>query len=63
GFLGQTDSIVKAGGVIGIITAAVAWYTSAAGVVNGMAGHPVLSVGGPIWKEHVQVSPVPKLAA
>ncbi|HZD79651.1 MAG TPA: acetate uptake transporter, partial [Actinomycetota bacterium] len=40
GFLSQTDVIVKAGGVIGVITAVVAWYTSAAGVVNGMAGHP-----------------------
>ncbi|HET9077824.1 MAG TPA: acetate uptake transporter [Acidimicrobiales bacterium] len=45
----QTSSnIIKAGGVIGVITAAVAWYTSAAGVINGMHGRPVLFVGGPM---------------
>ncbi len=63
GFLSTTDVIVKAGGVVGVITAIVAWYTSAAGVVNGMAGHAVLKVGPPLWKEPAQVAPVPKLAA
>ena len=38
------------GGWLGIVTAAVAWYTSAAGVVNGMAGKKVLPVGQPMWK-------------
>jgi succinate-acetate transporter protein len=38
-------SIIKVGGYLGIITALVAWYTSAAGVVSGMAGRPVLPVG------------------
>jgi succinate-acetate transporter protein len=33
------------GGWLGIITAAVAWYTSAAGVINGMKGYAVLPVG------------------
>jgi hypothetical protein len=37
--------------VIGIVTAAVAWYTSSAGVVNGMASRQVLPVGGPLWRE------------
>ena len=32
-----------------IATAAVAWYTSAAGVVNGMSPRPVVPVGGPMW--------------
>jgi succinate-acetate transporter protein len=40
-------SIVKVGGVIGVITAVVAWYTSAAGVFNGLAGSQVLWVGAP----------------
>ncbi len=45
----QTSSnIVKAGGIVGVITAAVAWYTSSAGVINGMRGRPVLFVGGPL---------------
>lgn len=38
---------VHAGGWAGIVTAAVAWYTSAAGVVNGMSPEPVLPVGAP----------------
>ena len=33
-FTGKSG-IVKAGGYLGVITAAVAWYTSAAGVANG----------------------------
>ena len=49
-FRGSTD-IVQAGGIVGLVTAAVAWYTSAAGVVNGMAGRPVLPVGRPMWRE------------
>jgi uncharacterized protein len=50
-FIGNFSSnanIVKAGGAVGIVTAAVAWYTSAAGVVNGMAGRHVLFVGKPM---------------
>lgn len=53
GFFSDSDTIIKAGGMIGILTAFVAWYTSAAGVVNGMAGRPVLPVGSPIWKDKV----------
>ncbi|HET9723227.1 MAG TPA: acetate uptake transporter [Actinomycetota bacterium] len=51
GFFADSDTIIKAGGVIGVVTAAVAWYTSAAGVVNGMAGRQVLKVGRPLWRE------------
>lgn len=53
GFFSDSETIIKAGGMIGILTAFVAWYTSAAGVVNGMAGRPVLPVGSPIWKDRV----------
>ena len=48
GNFANTSNLVKAGGVVGVITAAVAWYTSAAGVVNGMAGRHVLFVGKPM---------------
>jgi succinate-acetate transporter protein len=41
--------LVQLGGYVGIVTAAAAWYASAAGVVNGMAGRPVLPVGSPLW--------------
>src|ERR671930_1110157 len=40
---------LHAGGWAGIVTAAVAWYTSAAGVVNGMSPRPVVPVGTPFW--------------
>jgi hypothetical protein len=46
-FAGNT-SIVKVGGVVGIITAVAAWYASAAGVINGMKGTVVLPVGRPL---------------
>jgi len=49
GILGGSGGMVKAGGVIGVITAFVAWYTSAAGVINGMKGKLVLPVGGPLF--------------
>jgi uncharacterized protein len=49
GILSGSSGMVKAGGVIGIITAFVAWYTSAAGVINGMKGKQVLPVGGPLF--------------
>jgi uncharacterized protein len=47
---GGSAWITHAGGWAGIVTAAVAWYTSAAGVVNGMSPErPVLPVGSPLW--------------
>ena len=36
------------GGYIGIITALVAWYASAAGVINGHKGREVFPVGKPL---------------
>ena len=48
GNFATTTNLVKAGGIVGVVTAAVAWYTSAAGVVNGMAGRHVLYVGKPL---------------
>jgi succinate-acetate transporter protein len=49
GFFADAETVIRAGGVIGVITAAVAWYASAAGVVNGMAGRQMLPVGGQLW--------------
>jgi succinate-acetate transporter protein len=45
-FTGSSGT-VKAGGYVGVLTALVAWYASAAGVVNGMRGAPFLPVGKP----------------
>src|SRR4029078_9401151 len=42
---GGTEWWLHAGGWAGIVTAGVAWYTSAAGVVNGMVPQTVLPVG------------------
>jgi uncharacterized protein len=49
-FIGQfatSSGIIKFGGYVGVLTALVAWYTSAAGVINGMRGTPFLPVGKP----------------
>ena len=39
---------IKIGGYIGLITALVAWYASAAGVSNGLAGKLRFPVGRPL---------------
>jgi hypothetical protein len=44
------DSIVKVGGYIGLLTALVAWYTSAAVVANTMSGRAIVPVGQPLWQ-------------
>jgi succinate-acetate transporter protein len=59
GFFSDSTGIIKLGGWIGIITAIVAWYASAAGVVNGMAGRPILRVGAPMWKEGGTIARTP----
>ena len=50
-FAGQAagDGLVMVGGWVGVLTALVAWYASAAGVANAMAERPVVPVGRPIW--------------
>jgi succinate-acetate transporter protein len=47
GFTGNAN-ITKVGGYIGVLTALVAWYTSFAGVMNGIAGRMVAPVGRPL---------------
>ena len=39
---------IKIGGYVGLLTALVAWYTSAAGVSNGVAGKVRFPVGRPL---------------
>ena len=48
---GKSAWMTHAGGWAGIVTAAVAWYASAALVVQGMAGRAVLPVGRPLWTD------------
>jgi succinate-acetate transporter protein len=45
------EGLVLVGGLVGVLTAAVAFYTSAADVISGMAGRYVLPVGAALWKE------------
>ncbi len=49
GILAGNTTLVKVGGIVGIVTALVAWYTSAAGVINGMKGRAVVPVGKPLF--------------
>jgi succinate-acetate transporter protein len=46
---GDSTYWLHVGGWCGVVTAGVAWYTSAAGLVNAMAPRPVLPVGRPMW--------------
>lgn len=61
GFFSDSEGIIEAGGMIGVLTAFVAWYTSAAGVVNGMAGRQVLRVGSPLWRETATLALGPEM--
>jgi uncharacterized protein len=48
---GGSEWWLHAGGWAGVVTAGVAWYASAAGVWNGVAGRVMLPVGGPLVTE------------
>lgn len=48
GNFASSTTIVKVGGYVGVLTALVAWYTSAAGVTNGMGAGLALPVGNPL---------------
>lgn len=50
GVFAGNAQIVKIGGYLGVLTALVAWYTSAAGVGSGVTGRQILPVGGPVFK-------------
>jgi len=43
-----TTGLIQFGGYVGLITALVAWYASAAGVSNGIAGKLRFPVGRPL---------------
>jgi uncharacterized protein len=47
-FSGVNDGLSQIGGYLGIVTAFVAWYTSAAGVSNGLGGRIRFPVGRPL---------------
>jgi succinate-acetate transporter protein len=45
---GSHNALITVGGIVGVVTALVAWYTSAAGVMNGLKGSVVFPVGKPL---------------
>ena len=45
------QGLVSIGGWMGIVTALVAWYTSAAVIANSMRPEPILPVGAALWSE------------
>ena len=49
GAFAANTTMLKVGGYIGVITALVAWYASAAGVINGMKGRTVVPGGKPLF--------------
>jgi succinate-acetate transporter protein len=63
GNFAANTSIVKFGGYVGVVTALVAWYASAAGVANGTAGRVIIPVGAPFWKPAAAVAAEPAARA
>lgn len=48
-FLLYNTTLIQVGGYLGVVTALVAWYTSAAGVMNGHKGRVIFPVGKPLF--------------
>lgn len=53
---GGSEWWLHAGGWAGVVTAGVAWYTSAAGVLNGVSGRIVVPVGTPFRTRETMAS-------
>jgi succinate-acetate transporter protein len=49
-FAAYNTTLIQVGGYIGVLTALVAWYTSAAGVMNGLVGRAFFPVGKPLFR-------------
>ncbi len=60
-FLGEAagTGLVALGGYVGILTALVAWYASAALLLNGMAGKSMVPVGRPLWVDLPEAARTP----
>jgi uncharacterized protein len=54
---GAGQGLVVIGGYVGVLTALVAWYASAATVANSMRVKPILPVGKPLWSEPSPMAP------
>src|SRR5204863_130342 len=64
---GYSDYWLHVGGWAGIVTAGVAWYASAAGVVNAMAPRAIVPTGRPLCGERPVMAraeaPLPRAGA
>ena len=58
GNFASSAGLIQVGGYLGIITALVAWYTSAAGVSAGIGGRILLPVGKPLVGPRIEPSRV-----
>jgi succinate-acetate transporter protein len=56
GFFSGSKGTIQLGGWVGILTAIVAWYASAAAVANSMRATPILPVGKPLWAERAPMA-------
>jgi succinate-acetate transporter protein len=59
GFFSGSSGTIKFGGYVGLLTALVAWYASAAGVANGTGGRAIVPVGRPLWSPAAAPAPEP----
>jgi len=59
GNFASNTNIIKVGGYVGVATAAIAWYASAAGVINNIVGRAILKVGGPMRRTSTGGHPIP----
>ncbi|MEV4003123.1 acetate uptake transporter [Actinomadura sp. NPDC049753] len=60
GNFSTSETTIKIGGYLGVLTAVCAWYASAAGIINGMTGHVLLGVGKPLTALTSRSGPYPR---
>ena len=59
GNFATSETTIKIGGYLGVLTAICAWYASAAGIINGMTGRTFLGVGKPLTALTSRTGPYP----
>jgi succinate-acetate transporter protein len=62
GFFAGNMTLIHWGGYIGVVTALVAWYTSAAIVANSTSKGTILGLGKPLWGEPEAEPTAPRMA-
>jgi uncharacterized protein len=57
GYFNTSTTTLKVGGIVGVVTAAIAWYASFAGLTNGMFGKHLVPVGKPFVQPAMPAAP------